>query len=327
MNALLKPIGTLAGVVACVAGFSFAAEGWGTDFNQGLATAAAEGRTVLVEFTGSDWCPPCIHVRGKILPTQEFKDFAEKNKLVLVELDFPRGANKVSPEQRAEREAISARYRVDGFPTMLVTDGSGRAYAKIVGAAGGAAQYIAMLQAGLDTKAAFEAKMAEAQELNGVERAQALAAALELLPEDCRDLNSDVVEEIINSDPADTTGFRKKLEQKQLKEKQLHEFQQALVRSTQNLDGVKRSGSGVPSAEDLAKITAATRAEALKMLEREDLLPEVRQVVLGFIAESYLVEQNYAQSIEYLDKSIEAAPQSAEVEQLKMLRARIQNEL
>ena len=325
MNTLLKPVYAMAGAVACVAGCCFAAEGWGTDFNQGLATAAAEGRPVLVEFTGSDWCPPCMYVRSKFLPTQEFKDFAEKNKLVLVELDFPRGAGKVTPEVRAEREAISSRYKIDGFPTMLVMDGEGRVYARVVGAERTAEAYIAKLQVGLDAMSAFKAKVTEAQKLSGVEKAKALSAALEVLPADCREQQTDVVEEILSNDPEDATGFRKAAEQKKLKEAQVMEFQQALYRSTEKIMVNKNTSS--PSAEDLAEIVSSTREEANKMLEREELLPEVRQIIYGFVSESYIVEKDYAHALEYLEKSIEAAPNSQEVDALKMLRAKVENQL
>ena len=321
MNTILKPLCAMVSAVACVAGFSSAAEGWSTDFNAGLATAAAEGRTVLVEFTGSDWCPPCMHVRGKILPTQEFKNFAEKNKLVLVELDFPRDETKVAPEVRKEREAVSRRYGVDGFPTMAVLDGEGHLYAKIVGGAGSAAEYISRLEDGLKVKESFDAKMAAAQGLSGLERANALAEALNALPEECRELRTDVVEEIISCDPEDTTGFRKAVERKKLMMLQIHEFRQALIRCSES---VMPAPTSQPTKDKIAQVVAATRTEALKQLEREDLLPEVRQVVLGFIAESYLVEKNYAQAVEYLDKASAAAPESDEVNQLHLLRDRLQ---
>ena len=307
--------------VACVVGYSSAAEGWGTDLDEGLATAAAEGRTVLVEFTGSDWCPPCMHVRAKILPTQEFKDFAEKNKLVLVELDFPRNESKVTPEVREEREKISARYQVDGFPTMAVLDGEGHLYAKIVGGDKSAVSYIARLEEGLKVKESFDAKMAAAAGLSGVERAHALVEALETLPEECRGQRTDVVEEVIACDPEDTTGFRKAAERKKMIGVQIHEFREALIRSSESVIGAPKAQ---PTPEEIEGVVAATRAEALKQLEREDLLPEVRQVVLGFIAESYLVVRDYAQAIGYLDQAIAAAPETAEVEQLRQLRDSLQ---
>ena len=45
-----------------VIGLSLAAvaeEGWLVDFAKAKAQSAKEGKPVLMEFTGSDWCPPC----------------------------------------------------------------------------------------------------------------------------------------------------------------------------------------------------------------------------------------------------------------------------
>ena len=51
-----------------------AADGWLVDFDKAKAQAAKEGKSILMEFTGSDWCPPCINLEQKILKTQRWKD-------------------------------------------------------------------------------------------------------------------------------------------------------------------------------------------------------------------------------------------------------------
>ena len=43
--------------------FANTLEGWSTDLDKALAEAKAAKKSVLVEFTGSDWCPPCIAMR------------------------------------------------------------------------------------------------------------------------------------------------------------------------------------------------------------------------------------------------------------------------
>ena len=37
-----------------------AADEWQTDYAKALATAKAQNKQVLLDFTGSDWCGPCI---------------------------------------------------------------------------------------------------------------------------------------------------------------------------------------------------------------------------------------------------------------------------
>jgi protein disulfide-isomerase len=97
---------------------------WNTDFPKAQAQAKAENKMLLMEFTGSDWCPPCMMLKKEILSSPEFLTFAKTN-LVLVELDFPR--NK--PQSNALTEAnerLQAKYNVEGYPTIIVLDSNGK---------------------------------------------------------------------------------------------------------------------------------------------------------------------------------------------------------
>ena len=42
------------------------ADEWQTDYDKALATAKAESKRVLLDFTGSDWCGPCISLKKKV---------------------------------------------------------------------------------------------------------------------------------------------------------------------------------------------------------------------------------------------------------------------
>ena len=61
---------------------------WLTDLPKAQAQAKAENKIVLMDFTGSDWCPWCIKFKKEVLDTAEFQEYAAKN-VVLVELDYP----------------------------------------------------------------------------------------------------------------------------------------------------------------------------------------------------------------------------------------------
>ena len=78
----------------------FADESWLTNIETAQELAKAEKKFVLLDFTGSDWCPPCKALKKNIFDTDKFKAYAEKN-LVLVELDFPRDRSKMTKEQSA----------------------------------------------------------------------------------------------------------------------------------------------------------------------------------------------------------------------------------
>ena len=66
-----------------------APKGWETDVDAALALAAKENKSVMLEFTGSDWCPPCIMMGKKVFSKEEFVKAASKD-YVLVHLDFPK---------------------------------------------------------------------------------------------------------------------------------------------------------------------------------------------------------------------------------------------
>ena len=47
-------------------------------FNQSLEKAKKEDKKVLLYFSGSDWCAPCVKFKKQFVYTDEFKTFAEK---------------------------------------------------------------------------------------------------------------------------------------------------------------------------------------------------------------------------------------------------------
>jgi protein disulfide-isomerase len=99
---------------------------WLTDYDKALQTAKAENKRVLLDFTGSDWCGPCIQLKQGAFSRPEFIAFADKN-LVLVEIDYPQ--RKKQPESLVKQnEHLEKQYRIDekGFPTLVLLDSSGK---------------------------------------------------------------------------------------------------------------------------------------------------------------------------------------------------------
>lgn len=115
---------------------SAAYEGWMTDLAAARAKAAAENKRLVVEFTGSSWCPPCKALHAEVLTSAEFKAWAQDK--VLIMLDFPRASER-SPEKVAADPALAKlmqlkeEFAVTGFPTLFVLDSAGRPLGKQVG--------------------------------------------------------------------------------------------------------------------------------------------------------------------------------------------------
>ena len=97
---------------------------WLTDYSKALAKAKADGKVVLLDFTGSDFCSACKQLKAEVFPKKEFQEYAAR-RLVLVEVDFPLN-KKLSEAQTAANTELKERFKVDGFPTLLVVDASGK---------------------------------------------------------------------------------------------------------------------------------------------------------------------------------------------------------
>ena len=100
---------------------------WLGDFSTAKTEAVKEHKLILINFSGSDWCGPCIRLRKEILESDAFVAFAEKN-LVLVRADFPRQKkNQLSAEQVKLNDALADKYNPDGkVPYMLLVDEKGK---------------------------------------------------------------------------------------------------------------------------------------------------------------------------------------------------------
>lgn len=108
---------------------------WLTDLPKAQEQAKKDNKLVLLDFTGSDWCSWCIKFKKEVLETDEFKQYADKN-LVLVEVDFPN--KKVqSNELKQSNNALKEKYNVSGYPTYVVLNSAGKEVGRQVGYAPG----------------------------------------------------------------------------------------------------------------------------------------------------------------------------------------------
>jgi thioredoxin-related protein len=125
-----------------------AGDGWLTDLEAAKKQAAQEKKAVLIDFTGSDWCPPCKKLKADVFDKEEFKKFAADN-LVLVEVDFPRSKPQ-SPELKKANAALQKSYKIEAYPTIVILDPSGKKLQEFQGYGGEDVKaYIAKIQKAL----------------------------------------------------------------------------------------------------------------------------------------------------------------------------------
>lgn len=113
---------------------------WTTDFLAALGQAKEQNRRVFLFFTGSDWCGWCMRLNKEILATPEFARYA-REKLILVELDYPKQKPQAA-EVKAQNENLARRFRINGFPTVIVLDRDGKAIARLGYQEGGPTPFI-----------------------------------------------------------------------------------------------------------------------------------------------------------------------------------------
>lgn len=100
-------------------------------FAKKLETAKSENKNVLLYFSGSDWCAPCVKFKKFMVNTPEFQTFATEN-LVIYNADFPRlSKNKLAKEIVKENETLADKYNSKGiFPLILLLDSEGNVIKK-----------------------------------------------------------------------------------------------------------------------------------------------------------------------------------------------------
>lgn len=154
---------------------AFAEATWLTNFEEAKKVAIKEGKPMLLDFTGSDWCPPCKALHKNVFSTEEFAKEAA-GKYVLVELDFPR-TKQLPPEVKAQNSELQKKYAITGYPTVLLVDAkTGEVFGRTVGFGGWTPrQYLDKLTSFKNTPAGKAALVDEEKKADEV-RAKAGAA-------------------------------------------------------------------------------------------------------------------------------------------------------
>lgn len=294
-----------AGMLAILCtGFAFAGgEGWTSDYEAAKKEAAASDKSLLIDFTGSDWCGWCIKLQDEVFKHDAFKE-GVKDKFVLVELDYPQDTSKLSEATIAQNKTLGEKYAVKGYPTILLTDAQGVPYAATGYQAGGPESYVKSLDELLAKKKTRDEGFASAAKAEGVEKAKFLVSTLDAMELDdvmIANFYSDKVEEIKKSDPEDVTGFNKKIEAKQ----KMAKFEEEL-----NGYAAKKDHDGA-----LAFIETTLKEGGME--------PEDTQKVTMMKGFVYAQQKKLDEAISTLEESKTIAPESEAAGQIEMIVAQL----
>jgi len=95
-------------------------QGWTDSITEGIAQAEREGKMLLLDFTGSDWCVWCEKLDSEVWNTPEFKAWSGEN-LVKVFLDYPQSIN-LSEDQLRQNQLLKQYFGIKGYPTIFLLD-------------------------------------------------------------------------------------------------------------------------------------------------------------------------------------------------------------
>lgn len=100
---------------------------WHHSLEEAKNIAQKEHKYILLNFSGSDWCGPCIRMRKEFFESVVFKEMAD-SELILVNADFPRNKkNQPSAAQQKINDDMADKYNSQGkFPYTLLLNSSGK---------------------------------------------------------------------------------------------------------------------------------------------------------------------------------------------------------
>lgn len=115
-------------VIICLLATSIlSAQDWKTSLEEAKSEASKESKNIILVFSGSDWCAPCIKLEKSIWQSEEFKNASDEN-WILVKADFPKKkANALLEEQQKENNKLAEKYNPEGsFPKVVILNYEGK---------------------------------------------------------------------------------------------------------------------------------------------------------------------------------------------------------
>ena len=216
-----------------------AGERWYLEFEEGRAAAKAQGKDLLIDFGGSDWCVPCKWLKERVLSKAEFIERAGGT-FVLVDIDLPLTDRiPIAADRKRRYEELQERYGIASFPTVVLATADGRPYARTTYRDAFQTpetywNYLAPLR---ERGRRLRAALTRAEALEGKWRAAELATGLsEVDPRFLSRFYADRLAELRAADPSDSTGYLAFLDGRRA----LDEFQSRLDLHT----GSDRPGGG-----------------------------------------------------------------------------------
>lgn len=290
--------------LACAVSPLLAGSTWETDLDSALKKAEGTNKSVLVEFTGSDWCGYCTILKKNVLDTNDFAE-AAKDRFVLVELDFPR-KKIIEAEQAKKNTAWKDKLKISGYPTIVLMDDKGKPFGNLVGSVDTTDDFLKIVSTWEKKRESRDQLFAEALKAEGLEKAKILVQALGMMPDDYyAPFYPEALNEIKLLDKDDSLGFQAKLLRKKTLQDQADNLMKIFMKYRKDVQ--------TNDKEALQAAVKARQKEFMVFFNEEGTLPEIKQRILfqtEFIDSSE--RRNTEKMIETLKKIEALAPESGE---------------
>ncbi|MFT5467470.1 MAG: hypothetical protein ACI8UO_002574 [Verrucomicrobiales bacterium] len=174
--------------------------GWTEDYELAKARAVHKGADLLICFTVRDWSAVCRRFETDFLRQADFVRSASKN-YELVQFDLS------EEEEDSIGAQLRRKYEIGGFPAIILANSQGQPYALTGFRPDSLERYVEHIDFLHNENLERRQLLAKAAESKGPERADLLAQALPVLGEHrTPKFYGDIIREIVELDPEDTTG-------------------------------------------------------------------------------------------------------------------------
>ena len=282
---------------------------WTVNMDFAKKIAKEKDLKLLILFTGSDWCHWCKLLNEEVFSKDAFQQEVVKM-FVPVKLDFP-SAVKFPEEIRKGYEAEMKKYDVRGYPTVVLTDCEGNAFAVTGYQPGGEEAYLSSLKNYIQAKEELDAKVAELKDGDAA-AGQELYNALEEYAARFKDA------------PCIKEGLKKYYDICRAKCPEISralEREEKIKQRLAEIDEQYKIGEGYDPSEATPEKAEQAVADYQAVIDSFKLEGEKKQEILLKIALVYTIVQEDEKAQEYLDKAVEAAPDSEFAEMIKERRA------
>lgn len=299
---LLAAVLWFAGTVGLAPAHADQSPGWTDNVEQAMATASQQNKDLLMNFTGSDWCVWCIKLKEEVFDKDDFPAKAGQH-FILVELDFP-NQKELAAETRQQNEAWRDKFKIRGYPTLVLADAKGEPYAMTGYREGGTAAYLKHLDELRNRRVKRDEALAAAAAAEGqdLERAKHLDKAMDAV-EDTLALTyyRKVVDQIMALDADNELGLKQKYQQKINNRDAERELMQVFR--------LMRDNEFDAAVEAIDKLMEQYKPDGITL-----------QRILGIKAQVFVSKGDKPAALKLLEQALAVDPDSPMAEQIKGYR-------